>query len=102
MQFYTVASALHWRKRDIMVTRDIRLERIDKEYGSLRKSQTKLFDKVDSCKENDLDFAQVAQDMRRLLREERELLLENREMLLAIIQHLEVPYEPKPMGFVKD
>ena len=35
-----------------------------------------------------------------LLRENHALLLENRSMLLAIIKHLEVPYQPKrPMGF---
>ena len=42
----------------------------------------------------------LLQGNRDLLRENRAMLLENRSMLLAIIKHLEVPYQPKrPMGF---
>ena len=75
-----------------MATQDIRLERIVKEYGSLRGAQSrrKLLDNRDLLRENN-----------EMLRENNEMLRENREMLRAIIKHLDVPYKP-PMGFSKE
>ena len=66
-----------------MATRDNRRERTDKEYSSFRQSKIRR------------QFV----DSRELLLKNRELLRENRELLLAIIKHLEVPYEKPPMGF---
>ncbi len=77
-----------------MTTLDVRLERIEKEYGSLRGAQNRLMDKVDGFESAVLGLTEV-------VAENRELIMENREMLLAIIQHLEVPYKPS-MGFQKD
>lgn len=71
-----------------MATQDIRLERIDKEYGSLRQAQNRLMNKVDDTESAILSLSEV--------------VAENREMLLAIIKHLEVPYEKPPMGFRKE
>ena len=112
-----------------MATQDIRLERIDKEYGSLREAQTKLFNKVDSFESAVLSLSEVVAENRELILSNRELILENRalilenrdliienrdlivenrnmimenrEMLRAIIKHLDVPYKP-PMGFSKE
>lgn len=79
-----------------MATQDIRLERIDKEYGSLRLAQNRLLDKVDGYEEALAKLTEVVV-------ENRNLIMENREMLLAIVKHLEVPYEEKlPMGFSKE
>lgn len=79
-----------------MATQDIRLERIDKEYGSLRLAQNRLLDKVDGYEEALAKLTEVVV-------ENRKLFLENREILLAIVKHLEVPYEEKPpMGFSKE
>ena len=70
--------------------RDIRFDRIDQEYLSLRSTQDKLMTSLD----------QVLSTMAKGILENRELIQENRSMLLAIIKHLEVPYQPKrPMGF---
>ena len=70
--------------------RDIRFDRIDQEYLSLRSTQDKLMTSLD----------QVLSTMAKGIQENRELIQENRSMLLAIIKHLEVPYQPKrPMGF---
>ncbi len=76
-----------------MATQDIRLERIEREYGSLRQAQNR-----DSLRES----RDSLMESRDLLMESREILMENREMLLAIIKHLEVPYEKPPMGFKKE
>ncbi len=75
-----------------MATRDIRFERIDNEYDSLRGAQNRLMDKVD-------DFESAVLGLTEVVANNRDLIVENREMLLAIIKHLEVPYEKPPMGF---
>ncbi|MCE2472887.1 MAG: hypothetical protein J4G18_13550 [Anaerolineae bacterium] len=75
-----------------MATRDIRLERIDNEYSSLRGAQNRLMNKVD-------DFESAILGLTEVVANNRDLIVENREMLLAIIKHLEVPYEKPPMGF---
>ncbi|MCY3796173.1 MAG: hypothetical protein OXG84_00070 [Chloroflexi bacterium] len=75
-----------------MVTQDIRFERIDMEYLSLRGSQDRLMKKVDDSESAILGLTEAVVD-------NRKLILENREMLLAIIKHLEVPYDKPPMGF---
>ncbi len=113
-----------------MATQDIRLERIDREYGSLRQAQNRLMNKVDDTESAILGLSEVValnhdlirenrdlivenrdlivenrdliMENRKLIIENRELIMENREMLLAIIKHLEVPYEKPPMGFKKE
>ncbi len=69
-----------------MASQHTSFERIEKEYGSLRR----------------FNISRWKLDSRELLLENRRLLLENREMLLAIIKHLDVPYEKPPMGFRKE
>ena len=71
-----------------MATTDIRFNRMDKEYLSLRESQGELFDKVDTFEGALLGLT--------------EMVAENREMLLAIIKHLDVPYDKPPLGFTKE
>ena len=105
--------------------RDIRFDRIDQEYLSLRSTQDKLIISLDQVlstmakgiQENRgliLENRTMIQENRAMIQENRDLILENRDlilenraetqenrsMLLAIIKHLEVPYEAKrPMGF---
>ncbi|MDE2777884.1 MAG: hypothetical protein OXI77_18305 [Chloroflexota bacterium] len=69
-----------------MVTTDIRLKRIEKEYQSVRGVQDDILDKMDSYEAAMLGLT--------------EMVAENRRMLEAIIKHLDVPYEP--MGFIKE
>ena len=106
-----------------MVTQDIRFERIEKEYSSLRGAQNQLMNKVDSFESAILGLTEVVaenrdlimenrdlimenrdliMENRDLIAENRDLIMENREMLIAIIKHLEVPYEKPSMGFSKD
>ena len=74
-------------KRNVATT-DIRFKRVDKEYLSLRESQGEVFDKVDGFEGALLGLT--------------EMVAENREMLLAIIKHLEIPYDRPPMGFSQE
>ena len=71
-----------------MATTDIRFKRVDKEFLSLRESQGEVFDKVDGFEGALLGLT--------------EMVAENREMLLAIIKHLEIPYDRPPMGFSQE
>ena len=71
-----------------MATTDIRFKRVDKEYLSLRESQGEVFDKVDGFEGALLGLT--------------EMVAENREMLLAIIKHLEIPYDRPPMSFSQE
>ena len=71
-----------------MATTDIRFKRVDKEYLSLRETQGEVFDKVDGFEGALLGLT--------------EMVAENREMLLAIIKHLEIPYDRPPMGFSQE
>ena len=96
---------------DVGDLRDIRFDRIDQEYLSLRGTQDRLMISLDrvlstmvkSIQENReliLENRVMIQENRVMIQENRELTQENRSMLLAIIKHLEVPYQPKPpMGF---
>ena len=92
-----------------MATTDIRFKRMDKEYLSLRESQGTVFDKVDGFEGAVLGLNQAVAENRDLIMENqkrisenRELILENREMLLAVIKHLEIPYDRPPMGFSQE
>ncbi len=78
-----------------MVTGDIRLERLKKEYGNLPQSRDQLQELLNTLRERRL--TQQIADNRELINENRKLLLENRDMLKKIIEHLKVPY--KPTGF---
>ncbi len=78
-----------------MATNDIRFKRMKQEYLSLHDAQDNLMDKVDTFEGAVLGLTQVVEA-------NRTMLLENREMLLAIITHLDVPYDRPPIGFSKD
>lgn len=71
-----------------MATTDIRFNRMDKEYLSLRESQGELMDKVDTFEDALLGLTQAVN--------------RNTEMLEAIIKHLDVPYDRPPLGFTKE
>ena len=70
-----------------MSTADIRFKRINGGYISLRNSQGKVFDKVDSFEEKVEELA--------------EALKRNNEMLKAIIKHIDIPYKPQPITITK-
>ena len=61
----------------------------------MQDAQDELFDKVDS-------FEAALLGLTEIVSENRELIMENRDMLLAIIKHLQVPYNKPPAGFVKE
>lgn len=65
-----------------MAAQDIRLERIDKEYGSLRGAQTKLFNKVDSFESAVLGLSEVVAENRELILSNRDLIMSNRELIV--------------------
>ncbi len=65
-----------------MATQDIRLERIDKEYGSLRGAQTSLFNKVDSFESAVLGLSEVVAENRELILSNRDLILSNRDLIV--------------------
>lgn len=67
-------------------TTDMRLNRIEAEYQSVRGVQNDIFDKMDSYEAALLGLTEV--------------VAENSRKLDAIIKHLDVPYES--MGFVKE
>ena len=89
-----------------MVTTDMRFDRIDQEYLSLRSTQDKLMTSLDqvlsTMAKNIQENRELIQENRELIQENRALIQENRSMLLAIIKHLEVPYNRPPMGFNPD
>ena len=85
---YTLHIRSFAEERRNMATTDIRFKRMDKEYLSLRESQGEVFDKVDTFEAAILGLT--------------EMVAENREMLLAIIKHLEIPYDRPPMGFSQE
>ena len=70
-----------------MATTDIRFNRMDKEYLSLRESQGELMDKVDTFEVGLLGLTEAVN--------------RNTDMLEAIIKHLDVPYKP-PLCFSKE
>ena len=85
---YTLHIRSFAEERRNVATTDIRFKRVDKEYLSLRESQGEVFDKVDGFEGALLGLT--------------EMVAENREMLLAIIKHLEIPYDRPPMGFSQE
>ena len=64
-------------------------------YDVLENAQDQVFDKVDS-------FEAALLGLTEMVSENGELIMENRDMLLAIIEHLQVPYNKPPAGFVKE
>ena len=84
-----------------MATTDIRLQRVNDEYQSVRRAQDAVLDKVDGFESAVLGLNEAVAQNHALIMENRELIMENREMLQAIIRHLDVPYKP-PAGFVKE
>ena len=70
-----------------MATTDIRFNRMDKEYLSLRESQGELMDKVDTFEVGLLGLTEAVN--------------RNTDMLEAIIKHLDVPYKPQ-LCFTKE
>ncbi|MCY4064419.1 MAG: hypothetical protein OXG53_18785 [Chloroflexi bacterium] len=78
-----------------MATTDIRFKRIQGEYRTLQDAQDELFDKVDS-------FEAALLGLTEMVAENREMILENSRKLDAIIEHLQVPYNKPPAGFVKE
>lgn len=105
-------------KATAMLTDDIRLERIEGEYQTVRRAQDKVFDNLNGLGErfDKLEAAVLANrqaieanrqaiEANRIAieanRDEivllRQAVAENSRMLTAIIEHLDVPY--RPMGF---
>ena len=63
-----------------MATTDIRFNRMDKDYLSLRETRGELMDKVDTFEVGLLGLTEAVN--------------RNTDMLEAIIKHLDVPYKP--------
>ena len=63
-----------------MATTDIRFNRMDKDYLSLRETRGELMDKVDTFEVGLLGLTEAVN--------------RNTDMLEAIIKHLDAPYEP--------
>lgn len=77
------------------VTTDIRFKRVQAKYQTLENAQDEVFDKVDNLESALLGLSEsVAAN--------HDLIMENRAMLMAIIKHLEVPYDKPPIGFRQD
>ena len=70
-----------------MATTDIRFNRMDKDYLSLRETRGELMDKVDTFEVGLLGLTEAVN--------------RNTDMLEAIIKHLDVPYKP-PLCFSKE
>ena len=70
-----------------MATTDIRFNRMEKEYLSLRETRGELMDKVDTFEVGLLGLTEAVN--------------RNTDMLEAIIKHLDVPYKP-PLCFSKE
>ena len=101
-----------------MLTDDIRLERIEGEYQTVRRAQNQVFDNMNGLGNKIERLAEACESTRQACEANRvaiaanrkaieanrdEILLlrqavaENSRMLTAIIEHLDVPY--KPTGF---
>ena len=76
-------------------TTDIRFKRMQGQHQTLQDAQDELFDKVDY-------FETAMLGLTEIVSENRELIMENRDMLIAIIEHLQVPYDKPTAGFVKE
>lgn len=91
-----------------MATTDIRLQRVNDEYQSVRRAQDGVLDKVDGFEASVLGLNEGVAENRKLIMENREMIMENRELIAensrkldALLKHLEVPYKP-PTGFIKE
>ena len=73
-------------------TTDIRFKRMQAKYQTLENAQDEVFDKVDN-------FESALLGLSESVAANHDLIMENRAMLIAIIKHLEVPYDRPPMGF---
>lgn len=84
-----------------MATTDIRLQRVNDEYQSVRRAQDAVLDKVDGFESAILGLTEnVSRNGDRIDALDRRIdLLDDK--LDAIIKHLDVPYKP-PAGFVKE
>ena len=69
-------------------TTDIRYARVEAEYQATRQAQDQVFDKVDTLEEALLGL--------------NEIVVENSRKLDAIIEHLQIPYNKPPTGFLKN
>ncbi len=76
-------------------TTDIRFKRMQAKYQTLENTQDEVFDKVDN-------FESALLGLSESVAANHDLIMENRAMLIAIIKHLEVPYEKPPIGFRQD
>ncbi len=85
-----------------MATTDIRFQRINEEYLTVRNAQDKVIDKVDTFESAVLGLTEAVSRNAEMIAENREMIMEVSAKLDAIIEHLEVPYEKPPMGFQKD
>ncbi len=80
-------------------TTDIRYARVEAEYQAMRMTQDQVLDRVDTFEEVLLGLSeQVAANHETTQRQIAELT----QMLEAIIKHQNVPYEKRPIGFVKE
>lgn len=84
-----------------MATSDIRFNRMNDEYQSVRNAQDELFDKVDSFEVALLGLTEAVAENREEIMENREQIAEVNRKLDALIEHLDVPYKP-PIGFTKE
>ncbi len=85
---YTLHIRSFAEERRNMATSDIRFKRMNEEYQSVRNAQDELFDKVDTFEAALLGLT--------------EAVVENSRKLDAIIEHLDVPYDKRPLGFSKE
>ena len=69
-------------------TTDIRYARVEAEYQATLQAQDQVFDKVDTLEEALLGL--------------NEIVAENSRKLDAIIEHLQIPYNKPPTGFLKN
>ena len=103
LDYMKIAAKFDW-KEIVMLTDDIRLERIEQEYSALRGTQDKMFDRMNGLGDvlqRLVDQVSANAAAIEVNREEilviRRAVAENSQMLAAIIEHLDVPY--RPMGF---
>ena len=95
-----------------MVTTDIRLKRIEKEYQSVRDGQDDILDSIDTYEAALLGLTESVSANHDLIMANRELIMANHDLyqrqfaevnekLDRLMTHLKVPPKP-PAGFVKE
>ena len=95
-----------------MATRDIRLNRIEKEYQSVRDGQDDILDRIDTYEEALLGLNETVAANHDLIMANHDLIMANHdqyqrqfaevnEKLDRLMAHLDVPPKP-PAGFVKE